>query len=144
MVVLENAVAIARSPAEVFDYLSDLSNEQEWNPKLRAVERLTGEPLGVGSRFRAQWAGSPTNVVEYTRFDRPSTWATVATSRMLTVHFSARVAAAPMGAQLVVRMELVPHGPLRLAQPLLRRWMQGQEANNMRFIKHQLESLPAR
>jgi uncharacterized protein YndB with AHSA1/START domain len=144
MVVLENAVEIARPPAQVFDYLSDLRHEQEWNPKMRSVRLLTGEPIGVGSRYRARWAGSPDNTVEYTVFDRPHAWASVADSRMMTVRFAARVQASDVGTRLTVRMALVPHGPMRLLQPVLRRWMQSQEADNMRFIKSRMESLATR
>jgi uncharacterized protein YndB with AHSA1/START domain len=144
MVVLENSVDIALPPAQVFDYLSDLRNEKQWNPKMRSVQLLTGEPIGVGTRYRARWAGSPDNIVEYTRFDRPHEWASVADSKMMTVRFSARVHATDVGSGLQVRMEMVPHGPMRLLQPLLRRWMQSQEADNMRFIKDTMESLTAR
>ncbi|MGP3912529.1 SRPBCC family protein [Nonomuraea sp. 10N515B] len=144
MVVLENSVDIALPPAKVFDYLSDLRNEKEWNPKMRSVRLLTGEPIGPGSRYQARWAGSPDNIVEYTRFDRPHEWASVAESKMMTVRFSARVTPAPAGAHLAVRMELVPHGPMRLLQPILRHWMQAQEVDNMRYIKTAMESLATR
>jgi uncharacterized protein YndB with AHSA1/START domain len=140
MVVLENSVDIARPPAAVFDYLSDLRNEKQWNPKMRSVRLLTGEPIGVGSRYRARWAGSPDNTVEYTVFDRPNAWASVANSRMMTVRFAAEVSAIGIGSRLAVRMELIPHGPMRLLQPMLRRWMQSQEADNMRFIKTAVEA----
>jgi hypothetical protein len=41
-------------------------------------------------------------------------------------------------------MELIPHGPARLLQPLLRRRMQSRERDNMRAIKNTVASLPAR
>ncbi|MGI5288943.1 SRPBCC family protein [Nonomuraea polychroma] len=144
MVVLENSVDIARPPEQVFDYLSDLRNKKEWNPKMRSVLLLTGEPIGRGTKYRARWAGSPDNVVEYTAFDRPHEWASVADSKMMVVRFSARVTPVATGSRLDVRMELVPHGPLRLLQPLLHRWMQAQEVDNMRSIKTTMESLAAR
>jgi hypothetical protein len=37
-------------------------------------------------------------------------------------------------------MAVIPHGPLRLLLPLIRRRMQQQELDNMRFIKAKLES----
>ena len=144
MVVLENAVDIAVAPERAFDYLSDLRNEHDWNPKMRSVRLLTGEPIGVGSRLRVRWAGSPDNIVEYTRYDRPHAWASVATSRMMTVRFSAMVTPIATGSHLAVRMELVPHGPMKVLQPLLRRWMQAQERDNMRYIKATMESSATR
>jgi uncharacterized membrane protein len=144
MVVLENSVDIALPAAQVFDYLSDLRNEKEWNPKMRSVQLLTGEPIGVGSKYRARWAGSPDNIVEYTVFHRPHEWASVAGSKMMTLRFAAQVHPIDGGSRLAVRMELIPHGPMRILQPVLRRWMQSQETDNMRFIKTRMESLTAR
>jgi len=63
---------------------------------------------------------------------------------MMTIRFSARVELVPPGSRLTVRMELIPRGPARLLQPLLRRRMQGVELDNMRSIKTTLESLAAR
>ena len=144
MVVLENSVEIALPPTPVFDYLSDLRNEREWNPKIRSVQLLTDEPIGVGAKYLARWAGSPDNTVEYTVFDRPHAWASVADSKMLTIRFAARVRAVDGGSRLEVRMELAPHGPLRLLEPLLGRLMQKTELENMRLIKAKMESLAAR
>lgn len=144
MVLLENSVDIALPPPQVFDYLSDMRNERDWNPKLRKVELLTGEPIGVGSTYRARWAGSPDNTVEYTIFDRPREWASVAASKMLTIHFTARVEAADGGSRLEVRMELAAHGPMRLLEPILGRLMQKTEVENMRLIKEKMESLDLR
>jgi hypothetical protein len=144
MVVLENSVDIAVAPQDAFNYLSDLRNEAEWNPKMRSVQLLTGDPVGIGSTYRAKWAGGPDTVVEYTRFEPPGEWASVGRSTMMTIRFSARVASIPSGSRLVVRMELIPRGPARLLQPLLRRRMQGQELANMRAIKNMMESLPTR
>jgi uncharacterized protein YndB with AHSA1/START domain len=144
MVVLENSVDIGVPPQEAFDYLSDLRNEAKWNPRMRSVHLLTGDPVGTGSRYQARWAGGPDTIVECTRFERPDEWASVGRSTMLTIRFCARVAPVPPGSRLTVRMELIPHGPARLLQPLLRRRMQGQELNNMRAIRNTMESLPAR
>ena len=41
-----------KSPTEAFDYLADFANAAEWDPGVVKGERLTGTPLGRGSRFR--------------------------------------------------------------------------------------------
>jgi hypothetical protein len=142
MVLLENSVVIDRTPEVVFDYLGDLRNELDWNPKMKSVSLVSGEPIGVGSRYRARWAGSPDNLVEYLRYERPHAWASVARSPMMDVHFSAAVAPYDEGSRLSVRMELVPRGPMRLLAPMLARWMQSQELANMRYVKQAMESRP--
>jgi hypothetical protein len=137
--VLQNGVDLARRAEEVFDYLSDLRNEKEWNPKMQLVEAVTDGPLRAGSKFRAKWQGSPVAIVEYITYDRPKAWSATAPSKSLTIDFYGTVTPTETGSRLDVRMTVIPHGPLRLLLPLLRRRMQQQELDNMRFIKGKLE-----
>ena len=137
--VLHNGVDLAHRAEEVFDYLSDLRNEQEWNPKMQLVEAVTDGPPRAGSKFRAKWQGSPVTIVEYITYQRPKAWSTTAPSKSLTIDFYGTVTATETGSRLDVRMTVIPHGPLRLLLPLIRRRMQQQELDNMRFIKVQLE-----
>ena len=41
-----------KSPEEAFEYLADFANAREWDPGVIEGEKLTGGPLGPGSRFR--------------------------------------------------------------------------------------------
>ena len=72
--VIENVIEIARTPEDVFDYLSDLGNEVRWNPNCLSMERLTDGPVGVGTRFRAKWKQGPVIFPEVTAYERPRTW----------------------------------------------------------------------
>lgn len=137
--VLQNGVDLARRAEEVFDYLSDLRNEKEWNPKVQLVEAVTDGPPRAGSKFRAKWQGSPVTIVEYITYERPKAWSATAPSKSLTVDFYATVTPTETGSRLDVAMAVIPHGPLRLLLPLIRRRMQQQELDNMRFIKRKLE-----
>jgi hypothetical protein len=53
MAVIQNTTLIERAPDEVFDYLVDLRNELEWNPRVESMEKLTNDPLGVGTTYLA-------------------------------------------------------------------------------------------
>ena len=55
--VLQNGVNLARSAEEVFDYLSDLRNEKEWNPKMQLVEAMTDGPTSRRVQGPRQMAG---------------------------------------------------------------------------------------
>jgi hypothetical protein len=79
-------------------------------------------------------------VVEYLTYERPKAWSATAPSKAVTVDFYATVAPTETGSRLDVAMMVIPHGPLRLLLPLLRRRMQQQELDNMRFIKAKLEA----
>lgn len=54
------ATVTTEAPTErVFEYLADFSTSQEWDPGVVEASRLTGGPVGVGSRFHvvARFAG---------------------------------------------------------------------------------------
>lgn len=72
MGVLRNSIDIARPPAEVFEYCSDQCNELEWTPgPMKSCERLTDGPVGLGTRYRAEWSGAGSRIVEITRYEPP-------------------------------------------------------------------------
>ena len=72
--LIENSIEIARTPEDVFDYLSDMGNEVHWNPDCVLIEQLTDGPVGVGTRFRAKWKQGPVIFPEVTAYERPRTW----------------------------------------------------------------------
>ena len=74
MTVIETTVNIDRPPEDVFDYLVELSNELEWNPRVVSMEKITGGPVGVGTQYRAKWKGMGSVMMECTRYDRPRGW----------------------------------------------------------------------
>lgn len=138
-VTVENAVEIARSPEEVFDYLTDLANEAEWNPRTRHAEKLTPGPVGPGTRFGAEWIkGNPT-IVEYVRFERPTAWASIARSRRLDARGEGRISPTARGCRVVVRTRLRPKGLLAVLLPLLGRTMHQREDRNLASVKAILE-----
>jgi uncharacterized protein YndB with AHSA1/START domain len=143
--VIENETDITRSAEEVFDYCTDLTHEPEWNPKLRRVDKVTAGPVGVGTRFEAEFVPGDPMLIECVRSDRPTRWAMVGNSRHLTANFEGHTAPTEDGTHLVMRMEVQPHGLLRIALPLLSRYMQPQQARNVATIKARLEhSEPSR
>ncbi len=138
-VTIENAVEIARPPGDVFDYLTDITREVEWNPKTRHVEKLTPGPIGPGTRFGAEWIkGNPT-IVEYVAFDRPRTWASVARSRRLDAKAEGRISSTEHGSRVVITTELRPKGLLALLLPVMRRTMAEREDQNLARVKAILE-----
>jgi hypothetical protein len=137
--VVENSVDLHSSPEEVFDYCTDLAREHEWNPKLRRAEKLTGDPIGAGTRFQAEFLKGDSMVIEYVGFDRPRTWESVGRSRRLEARTYGRVAATADGARLTMRMVLRPRGVPRLFLPLLTCYMYRQQQRNLASIKALLE-----
>jgi hypothetical protein len=56
-------ILINRPVEMVFDYVADQRNELAYNPRMVRSEKITGGPIGVGTRFRAS-ARSGRRVVE--------------------------------------------------------------------------------
>jgi hypothetical protein len=86
---------IHRSAEDVFDYCSEL----QWDPKVKYVEKLTDGPVGVGTRYRAQWANSGPTAVEVVQFDRLRRWETHTTARGMDIWFQGTVSDAAQGAR---------------------------------------------
>ena len=85
---VENSIGIAAPTETVFDYVTDVRREREWNPQLREAEKLTPGPGGAGTRYRVRFGrGVGVAIIENTGFDRPGGWSAVSTSRRLDVRF---------------------------------------------------------
>src|ERR1044071_8232539 len=142
-VVIEAGADIRRSAEEVFDYASDPASEPEWNIRVKRVQKLTGGPAGVGTRYRIAFTQGPPAISECVRFDRPGYWEHAGESKIISSGCSGQVVAKDDGSHLLLRMQLRPRGLLRLALPLVRRRMQRELARDVVTIKVRLEG-PAR
>jgi hypothetical protein len=138
--VIEVETDIRRSPEEVFDYASDPAHEPEWNIRMKRVVKLTDGPTGVGARYRMEFTQGPPAISECMRFERPSLWDLVGGSKIISSGFSGKVEPSGDRSHLLLRMEIRPRGPLRLAMPLLRRRMQRELDRDIATIKANLES----
>jgi len=54
MARIKGEIIVARSVADVFDFVSDERNEPRYNHQMVSVEQLSPGPIGLGSQFRAK------------------------------------------------------------------------------------------
>jgi carbon monoxide dehydrogenase subunit G len=111
-----------RPPAEVFDYMADLSTNAEWDPGTISAERVGAGPIGVGAEFRlvVSFLGRRSSLVyRIVEYDRP---------RLVTfrgenagVVSLDRITVVPSngGTRLTYDARLAPKGAARVAAPLL-------------------------
>jgi len=137
--VVDCAVEIRRSAEDVFDYVTDISREFEWNPRTKRVAKLSHGRIGVGTCWEGEWIAGDPMLIDYVAFDRPKSWRSTGRSRGLLVASEGRVDSTPDGARLRLHVELEPQGRLRLIAPLLGRIMRGRERQNLAAIKDRLE-----
>ena len=138
MTVIRNSVVVNRAPEVVFDYLSDLRAELEWNPRCEVMEKLTEGPVGPGTKYRAKWKSSPYVELETMAFDRPHGW-TMHNGGPIEVTFTCRLEPVPGGTLLHAAFEPTPHGWFRLIFPVFLAVIRREEAANMRHLRDTLE-----
>lgn len=141
MVQFQNEIEIHASPEAVFDELSDQRHEMRWSPKMRSVELLSAEPIGVGSRLRARWAGTPDNAVVYTEYVRPKRWAMRFTSWLMIADTALDLAPTAAGTRLISTWNMRLRGPLRPLSRVLARGISKQVAESIRHAKRHVEQL---
>jgi carbon monoxide dehydrogenase subunit G len=111
-----------RSPAATFDYLSDFSTTEEWDPGVAEAERLGGGSTGVGTGFRvvARFLGS-TSTLTYRVIEFVPGEAITLRGENATVVSLDRITFEPAGkgTRITYDADLSLKGPLRLADPLL-------------------------
>jgi uncharacterized protein YndB with AHSA1/START domain len=139
MTLFVNSAVIAAPRERVFDYVAERENEREWNPDCKSVEKLSDGPIGVGSRWRAQWKGSPVIELETTEYDRPNHM-TNHNGGALEVTVTFTCGPVDDGTRLDVAFYAQPHGVAKLLFPLMERQMRRRSAENVRRIKAALEA----
>lgn len=75
MAETRETVTVPMDLEEVFDYLADFSNTEEWDPGVETATRLDEGPVDTGSRFRVSVGVGPAKLpVEYwiTTYERPN------------------------------------------------------------------------
>jgi hypothetical protein len=141
MVIFTNEVEIDATPHSVFDELSDQRHELRWSPKMRSVELLDGEPIRVGSRLRARWAGTPPNTVVYTEYERPRRWAMRFTSWLMIVETSCDLLPVGEATRLVSTWHMHLRGPLAPLSGVVARGISKDVAESIRCAKAHVEKI---
>jgi carbon monoxide dehydrogenase subunit G len=140
MHVVENSIDIARPAEAVFDYCSDMRTEEDWNPAVKTIELLSGEPVGPGSRFLGSFSGLGKATMEVVDFARPTGWTTATTEATLPFRLIGKVVENGAGSRLTMRIELMPTGPIAWFAPLLLVLMRRTAKGNMTRIKTAVEN----
>ncbi|WP_448003221.1 SRPBCC family protein [Agromyces bauzanensis] len=136
-----NVVTIDRPRREVFAYLARFENIPRWNYAISETRKLTGGPVGIGTRYRqARTLPTPSEeefeVVEFEPDRRLSLDGDLA-----VFHARARYDLESAGdtTTLTNTMDLRASGPLNLVAQLATSRVQAAVAANLRTLKELLE-----
>jgi carbon monoxide dehydrogenase subunit G len=146
MARIEGEIMINRPVEEVFDFVADVRNEPRYNPRMVRAEMLTPEPVGLGSRFRAEMRTKPRPMemtTEFTGYERPRRLAL--TSHLSTMEVRGGLTFDPVagGTRMRWSWDVAPRGLLKLATPVVARIGVRQERASWTGLKRLLEAKEA-
>ena len=145
MDAFELSIMIKRPIEEAFAFLANLENDVKWHSAFVETRNTSGGSLGVGARFlvfegllgRRAGGGTVYEVTEYEP-NRIAAWETV--SGPLQLKFWRTFERVDGGTRFAVRYEGEPSGFLRLAWPLITRFVKRQQGGDMRKLKELMEA----
>lgn len=131
--------AVIPLPAErVFDYLSELDNNPQWNWSVTATTPLTPGPPRSGSRYTQTSAAEPDHaqILEVTRIERPRLLEVEASGHRSTATYRYQLASAEGGTRLTVHATLRPRHPVGIPVLYVQRLQAGLRGNidNLRSL----------
>lgn len=143
MLRIDGEIIINRPVEEVFDFVADECNEPRYNARMRHAEKVSPGPIGVGTRFRAEFAsmGRPVGTTDITGYERPHRLAS--TTHLSGIEIRGTLLFEPVlaGTRMRWSWRLQPHGVLKLLGPLVvhlgRRQEQATWAGLKRFLEGQ-------
>ena len=142
MASIATSVEIARSPEDVFAYITDVSRHPEWQEGLVSAT-LEGEgPVRVGSRVvhrRKLGLGTVAATSEITAFNPPEVVGFRGLDGPIRAEGSQRVERVGDGSRVSFEMEMRGHGLGVLMLPMARRQATRQVAESHEKLKRILE-----
>ena len=144
MAAIVESIEIARSPDDVFAYLSDLARHGEWQTEIVSVKVETDGPTRLGSRAtdtRKVPGGKRAVTYEITEFDPPRR------SAFKGIHGPVRpvgkVNVEPVGegsSRVTLELDFEGHGIGKLLLPIIRRDARKHVPQDQARLKERLES----
>jgi hypothetical protein len=139
-----NTITINRRPAEVFLFLARFENVPLWNYAISETQKITGGPVGVGSRYRqTRTRATPSSeTFEVTEFVPDRRLAIDGAFGPFRGEVSYLLTPTGNGTALTNTMNLQPSGPLRFVAPLAASRVKSAVAANLEILKQILEAAP--
>ena len=136
-------VVIHRAIDEVFDFVADERNEPSYNDHMVRVELLSGLPIGLGTRFRAElkrgrWVMPMT--VEWTEYDRPRRLGSITRSTMMETEGALTFEGVPGGTKMPWSWDVRPRGFARALTPIVGVLGRRQEQRIWHSLRRLLEA----
>ncbi|MEV8531943.1 SRPBCC family protein [Streptomyces sp. NPDC051211] len=124
MSAIKETIDIARSPAEVYSYVTDPSHIPEWQQSAVSVMRMSDAPMAVGSRVsvtRRMGKREFTSTMEVTEMDPPRSWHLHGVDGPVRADVQGRIEPIENGAasRLTIDLDFEGHGMGRALVPFV-------------------------
>lgn len=121
MPTIDRTVTVPGDAQRVWDYLSDFTTTEQWDPPTQTTERLSGDG-GVGTTYRnvSKMLGQETEVrYEVVACEAPRRLELAGDAGSVQLHDTIEVTQDGDQVQVRYTAEFEPHGAAKLVEPLL-------------------------
>ena len=138
MIGFEKSFWASKSPQEVFDYLSDPTNDAEWRESSVAAEWTSDSPHGVGSTYKSvdKLLGRNIEAIqEITAWDSPNQFGFKGASGPMSFELTMTFEAQDNGTKATISVEAQSGGLFKMAENLFGKQMEKQFSTDMASLK---------
>lgn len=142
MIDLERSVSIARSPKDVYAFVSRTENEPRWHTDVLQVKRVDSGPLKVGSRFDLKFKpmmGKSEGTLEFAKLAPAQIEQDIVFGSMKP-HITFRFEPEEKGTRVTRRVQIKAPGMMKLMPFLMRRMVSKRSDLFLANLKTELES----
>jgi uncharacterized protein YndB with AHSA1/START domain len=140
---LERTVVVDRPLSQVFDYLSDFTTTNEWDPGTVETVRASGDG-GVGTAYRnvSKFAGRKTELTYVVEKIEPNAlFALRGENKTVVAHDTMTFRETPVGTEVTYRGDFDFKGLAKLSEPLVKPFLTRLFDEGAQGIREALEKL---
>ncbi len=138
---IESSIWIARPPEDMWDYVSDVSNDAQWRDGVNSGKWSSDPPHGVGSTGLHIIEGIGDYPWKATAFEEPRILAWKVTGgRLSGGHGAYRIEPEGDGSRFTIEARMNRSVIMRLLMPILKRRIKRQDAIDLEKLKTILEA----
>lgn len=143
MITIERSIFINRPPEDVFDFMSDPTNDVKWRDSAVSAEWTSEAPHGVGSTLRSVdkiLGREMESAAEIIAWDRPNLWGQKSVGGPMPFEMTVKFEAKGQGTQLTLSGSAEPGGFFKLAEGLVRKQLLNQFDTDLNGLKRVMEA----
>lgn len=143
MFEFESSVFIQAPQQDVFDFVTNLANDSQWQSSIESVEKTSEGPIGVGTTWRdvTKFLGRKIETeIEMTKYDPPNRASVKAIRGPIPFENTYQVEARENGTQLSIRGQANIGGFFKIAEGMVAKQFEKQIEADLHALKLLLET----